>query len=202
MLQSICADTLLLHQSVYRILLRAMSRPAEVCVLPAGCGPDTRSRLKAIVETLLDQEVSFAGVGPPDPAQMSGDIHRWTHARPALPSEADFLIVAGSDSHGQVSKLKRGTAEMPDRGATLIYFLTQPVGSSSSDGVFVSGPGIPPPGKKDFPSLGLSAGEFGAIRQANQEFPMGIDCLFIGSDGTVAGLPRSAVISERTPWLT
>jgi alpha-D-ribose 1-methylphosphonate 5-triphosphate synthase subunit PhnH len=190
-------DPVILQQGIYRALLSALSRPGEMCRLPGGCGPDPRGQARGIFETLLDHEVTFAVAENLNPRLTAADIVRWTHAREAPLATADFLIVEGPGSNGQVAGLKRGTAEMPDQGATVIYLLPQPPATrSSSATVSVSGPGIAPPGKRTFPALDIAKAEWLAIREANREFPMGIDCFFVAPNATVVGLPRSVRIEE------
>jgi alpha-D-ribose 1-methylphosphonate 5-triphosphate synthase subunit PhnH len=198
MLQSFVADPVINHQGIYRALLQAMSRPCEAWSLPPGCGPDFTSTVKSILETLLDQEVTFAIAENTNIRLCAADITRWTHAQHAPVREADFMIVDGTQSNGQILALKRGTLEMPDQGATVIYLLPEPSTAPTPTSVLVSGPGIPPPGKKAFPALGIASAELRDIREANQEFPMGIDCFFIRPDATVVGLPRSATIQEES----
>jgi alpha-D-ribose 1-methylphosphonate 5-triphosphate synthase subunit PhnH len=87
---------------------------------------------------------------------------------------------------------------MPDTGATVIFLLSQAIGiQENSIPLTITGPGIAPPGYRDLPTLGVTKEDIGAICEANEEFPMGIDCFFLDPDGAVVGLPRSVKIRRK-----
>lgn len=186
----------LTRQQTFRTLLRAMSRPGEPCPLPSA-GALAHSPLRIVLETLIDHEVTFAWIGSSENDLTPEAVTRWTHAKSVDLPEADFGIVIGDSSGGKVLKLKRGSAEMPDTGATMIYrlppsdrtqsFLTEAV---------CSGPGIGPETRRQVTIPGLNPEELAAIREVNEAFPLGIDCIFLTADGNVIALPRSTRILE------
>jgi phosphonate C-P lyase system protein PhnH len=179
-----------------------MSRPGEKFTLSTGCGNDSAFFIRVVAETLLDHEVTFAVHGAQDSKVTADAITRWTHARETLIENADFLIVDGAHSEGHIRALKHGTAEMPDLGATVIYLLPAEASRETSADVVIQGPGIRPPGTTTLREIGLAADEWQAIREVNHEYPLGIDCFLILSEGSVIGLPRSVRIKEVAPWPT
>jgi alpha-D-ribose 1-methylphosphonate 5-triphosphate synthase subunit PhnH len=152
-----------------------------------------------VSQTLLDHEVAFALAGDAHPLFTAKDILLWTHSRHVAVPEADFLIITGPGGQNAISKLRRGSPEMPDTGATVLFLLAQALGETEKQrNVTITGPGIPPPGEKKMPAMPLYKGDMEAIQEANREFPMGIDCFFFDPLGAVVGLPRSAVIKRES----
>lgn len=190
----------LAQQQTFRVLLRAMSQPGECCSL-LSAGDQKHPLLRIVLETLIDHEVAFAWIGPSENDLTPETVTRWTHARSVDLSEADFGIVIGDSSGGKVLKLKRGSAEMPDTGATMIYRLPRSGHPESFLAEAVcSGPGIGPETCRQVAIPGLNPEELLAIREANEAFPLGIDCIFLTADGNVIALPRSTQILEVSPW--
>ena len=203
MLQSIEISRVKLHQAVYRKLLTAMSRPGSRCPLPTDLGADPLTLIRVVLETLIDHEVTFSVFSQKNSPLDADCITGWTHARVAPLETADFLIVQETHSNGCIRNLKRGTAEMPDTGATAIYQLpAEPNLAIPKCDVRISGPGISPSRETILKNMGLAASEWQAIREINQEFPMGVDVFLILPDVSVIGLPRSAAIKEISPWPT
>jgi alpha-D-ribose 1-methylphosphonate 5-triphosphate synthase subunit PhnH len=60
----------------------------------------------------------------------------------------------------------------------------------------LSGPGVP--GTRAIIVTGLPAGFAAARRRLVAGFPAGADLLLIAPDGTLAGLPRTTLLSEET----
>jgi len=185
-------DCAVLHQAVFRALLTVLSQPGRICRLPSACRSDAAGMIRAVCGTLMDHEVTFAVAGAAHPAVSPEDIARWTHARATAPENADFLFVAGRGGHDAILRLRRGSPEMPDTGATVFFLLRQPLNGSEGDGALtIVGPGIPPPGRRTLPALAVSHADMQAVQEANAEFPMGIDCFFLDPEGALIGLPRS-----------
>lgn len=181
-------DEELLQHRVFRTLLQAMSHPGTVCSLRE----DERAEpLLAVLESLLDQEVSFH-LAEADP-DLADSVRRCCGARPALSvAETDFLLAAGGSSRGQLESLRRGTPDYPDRGATVIYQVASfaPGGCSP----VLAGPGI-----KEIasPSIhGLDPAELPSLRRINSDYPLGIEAILVSRSGEVLCLPRSTRIGE------
>lgn len=197
MLQSFAFSPPLSHQAVFRVLLDALTHPGEICRLPAALAADPIEMVKAVSQTLLDHEVTFALGGRTRDRISTQMIRHWTHARIAPAEEADFLIITGPEAQGDIALLQRGTPEMPDTGATAIFLLGRPMGRHTGHiPLTVSGPGIAPPGHRLLPAIPISDAEIDAIQEVNGEFPRGIDCFFLDPDGAMLGLPRSVALQR------
>jgi alpha-D-ribose 1-methylphosphonate 5-triphosphate synthase subunit PhnH len=175
---------------IYRQILKAMSHPGRIHRLPTG--GFWPSGLLAIADTLFDHEISFAVVGEAASQRVADKIAASTMACRAASDEADYLIVLGPNSNGAVRGAKRGQPEHPDQSATLIYGI-QNVGSSHTDGVTLTGPGIP--GSISPQMGGLDVSELAEIRAVNSEYPLGVDCIFINETDHVLCIPRSVKIT-------
>jgi alpha-D-ribose 1-methylphosphonate 5-triphosphate synthase subunit PhnH len=195
MLQSLNQSVCMRHQTLFRVLLNAMTHPGDIYRLKTADACDELDLIRGISQTLLDNEVTFALAGQAHPFFSAQDILKWTHSYNVSASEADFLIVTGPDGDTKISQLKRGTPERPDAGATAVFLLSRPIGICENRILLtIAGPGIAPPGRRQLPILAVSKEDIAAIQAANEEFPMGIDCFFIDPAGAVIGLPRSVTI--------
>ncbi|XLM21942.1 phosphonate C-P lyase system protein PhnH, partial [Chromobacterium piscinae] len=85
--------------------------------------------------------------------------------------------------------LKAGSAEYPDRSATLLI----EVDGFTQQQVEGSGPGFAAP--RRFGAAGLPASFWAEWQRNHARFPLGVDAVLI-SDTHVAGLPRSVRIRE------
>jgi alpha-D-ribose 1-methylphosphonate 5-triphosphate synthase subunit PhnH len=154
-------------QRAFRALLSATAEPGTVHTVPAG--------LPAILATLIDHEVIFAEVG---------DAH-WRHA--------DFVLIRGGDSGGELARVRQGTPLDPALGATAIYELdavgTGPVA------LRLTGPGVGPR-PRTLRLAGLSSAEVGLIRQTRAAYPCGVDVLLVDRAGRCAALPRSSTVDR------
>jgi alpha-D-ribose 1-methylphosphonate 5-triphosphate synthase subunit PhnH len=87
-----------------------------------------------------------------------------------------------------VSKLRRGTLEHPERGATAIYAVEE-LSNVGTVSLKLTGPGVS--GSRTLGLEGLAATEAAAIREIRQDYPLGVDVYLVDGAGRVAGLPRS-----------
>lgn len=184
----------MIAQRAFRRLLQAMSRPGRVYVLPPAAGNGHWGPMLTLLESLLDHEVSFAVVGDGGPESLPALIAGRTRSRVAAPHEADFLIVAGGDSGGETLRARRGTLQYPDTSATVVYRVKSLL--------FVEGDAVRAalkgPGIREEIRLGdirgLAPRELGYLREANAEFPLGVDAVFIDDAGRILCIPRSTDI--------
>jgi len=181
-------------QKVFRVVLDAVSQPGKPQALPDGVIGSPAQNLLCVLETFLDHEVTFAVIERD--IYLERTIIQRTQSRLAPIEEADYIIVEGSTSGGRILRAKRGTPEFPEKGATIIYSainVTAP--SLSLERISLSGPGIMG-GEMNLPSFpGIDVGELSCIREANEDFPLGLDCFFIDGRGAMMGLPRSVRIN-------
>jgi alpha-D-ribose 1-methylphosphonate 5-triphosphate synthase subunit PhnH len=198
MLQPLAHSSAILFQAIFRVLLKAMTHPGDICHLPAEGISDGIGIIKAVSQTLLDHEVAFAVSGHPHPLFSAEDVLKWTHSHHVPAKEADFLFITGPDSDKDIRQLRRGSPEIPDTGATLLYLLTRPIGNKETYiPLTMTGPGILPTDRRLFPPMPISKLDIDAIMEANLEFPMGIDCFFLDPGGAVVGLPRSVTLRRK-----
>ncbi|MCD4485554.1 phosphonate C-P lyase system protein PhnH [Chromobacterium vaccinii] len=177
-------------QRTFRAALSAMAEPLlprPLPVLPPVL-PGLQAATAALLYTLADQDVRVWLPALPDETVSSLRFH--TGMRLAdLPEDADFIIIAAGMPLPDLMSLKAGSAEYPDRSATLLI----EVDGFAADQVEGSGPGFAAP--RRFGAAGLSAGFWKAWQDNHVRFPLGVDAVLI-SDTHIAGLPRSARIRE------
>jgi alpha-D-ribose 1-methylphosphonate 5-triphosphate synthase subunit PhnH len=176
---------------IFRTILKSISRPGSVCQLPHISAGDRYCQLADMLGCLVDNEVSFSVIND-DNGAIRDNVSRHTGSRLAAIEEADFVIVGSGSSNGQLSGMKRGNLEYPDGGATVVYLVDE---ISSDGGRFrLSGPGI---NGSNCPSYaGLADSELTMLRDANAEFPLGVDALFMDRSGRISSIPRSTCIGE------
>jgi alpha-D-ribose 1-methylphosphonate 5-triphosphate synthase subunit PhnH len=184
----------MIAQRAFRRLLQAMSRPGRVYVLPPAAGSGPWGPMLSLLESLLDHEVSFAVVGDGGPENLQSLIAGRTRSRVAAPHEADFLIVAGGDSGGETLRARRGTLSYPDTSATVVYRVKSLLFVEGDEvRASLKGPGI----REEIrlgDIRGLAPRELGYLREANAEFPLGVDAVFIDDAGRILCIPRSTDI--------
>jgi alpha-D-ribose 1-methylphosphonate 5-triphosphate synthase subunit PhnH len=151
--------------------------------------------LMAVLQTLVDQEVTFAVAGN-DGERLKREIAKATGSRAVGVEDADFVVVPSGDSDGAVIRAKRGSLEYPDAGATIIYLVDDLDDKTGGDPVcLLKGPGIE---HEISPSItGLSRNELILLRESNAEYPLGVDALFLDRAGRVLCIPRSASMEVR-----
>lgn len=168
-------------QRVFRCLLEAVSSPGKLFVLPPFEGERPE---ESVLHALLDHEVSLCVVG--GGAETSERLASVTGARLATLREADFALIHDPDE--TASKMRRGTLERPELGATAVYVVERLSGGGALT-LKLSGPGVP--GERLLGVEGLGAGEMEAIRSAREGYPLGVDVYLVDEAGRIAGLPRS-----------
>lgn len=180
-------DAEILSHAVYRPLLQAMARPGTVQQLPDQA---RREPVLHLLAALADEQVSLH---VRDDEPLARALARETGCRLAPAAEADFVIFPDGRSDGLLALARRGSAEYPDAGATVVF----PVRRLSPTGgrVRLRGPGIP--GAAEPHVEGLDPAEWGLLRQANALFPLGVDAVFLDDEGQLLCVPRSTRIEER-----
>jgi alpha-D-ribose 1-methylphosphonate 5-triphosphate synthase subunit PhnH len=190
-------------QNAYRIILQSMCHPGKGYHLFCECAdslemesllpcPISPEGLFSVLLTLMDNEVTFFVYGD-DAVHMEAAISEATGSTVTDIESADFIIIPGGKSSRELLKAKRGSIEYPDAGATAIFVIDSLDNrNDGKDDVVLRGPGI-----KDY--IEMSAGpllkdEFLCIKEANAEFPLGIDCIFIDKYNRIICVPRSTVI--------
>ncbi|WP_199179911.1 phosphonate C-P lyase system protein PhnH [Chromobacterium sinusclupearum] len=177
-------------QQTFRAVLSTMAEPLLPQALPAlpPALPGLKAATAALLYTLADQDVRVWLPALPSASVDSLRFHTGMRLTD-LPEEADFIVIAQGMPLPDLASLKAGSAEYPDRSATLLI----EVASFAEDQVEGSGPGFAAP--RRFGAAGLPSGFWTEWQRNHARFPLGVDAMLI-SDTHVAGLPRSARIRE------
>ncbi|OLB76581.1 MAG: phosphonate C-P lyase system protein PhnH [Actinobacteria bacterium 13_2_20CM_2_71_6] len=154
-------------QRCFRSLLRAMSEPGTVHSVTPG--------LALVLATLVDHEVTLAEVGDP----------RW--------DRADFVLIRGGDSYGELIRARHGTLLDPALGATAIYEIdavgTGPLALS------LAGPGVGPR-PRQLRLAGVPGKEVALWQVSRSGAPRGVDVILVDRAGRCAALPRSTALER------
>ncbi|NPU84540.1 MAG: phosphonate C-P lyase system protein PhnH [Syntrophaceae bacterium] len=183
-------------QRVFRQLLLAMSRPGRVCTLPPAPSAMRKpwGALLLLLDGLLDHEVSVSVIGGGGMEDLPSQIAGRTRCRVADVRQADFVIVAEGDSAGEVLRAKRGTLQYPDASATIVFQVRSLLcGVEVRPRAALKGPGI----REEIllgAFQGLEKRELQYLREANTEFPLGVDAVFVDDAGHILCIPRSTDI--------
>lgn len=191
-------------QQVFRTLLDAMARPGTVHELPAaalaglqapaalGDGPG------ALMLALLDADTDVHLGAGFDTAPVHGWLrfHTGTQARP-LPRAAFVLLAEAQADAALWPRLRQGSDEAPQEGATLVLIVPELGDGTSPDSpaslaLRLEGPGIRGRARLAVASASPDrARAFWWARIAQQaSFPRGVDLVLVA--GTrVAAIPRS-----------
>lgn len=177
-------------QQTFRAVLGSMAEPLLPCALPVlpPALPGLKAATAALLYALADQDVSVWLPALPDETVSSLRFH--TGMRVAdLPEAADFIVIAARMPLPDLMSLKAGSAEYPDRSATLLI----EVDGFGTDQVEGSGPGFAAP--RRFGAAGLPKDFWREWQRNHARFPLGVDAVLI-TDTHVAGLPRGVRIQE------
>jgi alpha-D-ribose 1-methylphosphonate 5-triphosphate synthase subunit PhnH len=188
-----CSDT----QPLYRLLLNAAGHPGKCFSMPTVQEKNESEHplLMKIAACLIDHEVCYALLNQwPDPLKYELSLR--TGAKETSCDTADFILVAGSQSHGRVRQVKRGTLSYPDLGATLIYCTDAGTTSGGTTDrmhrVRLSGPGIKTPFSPELGGLAIE--EYRRLSEINCDYPLGVDVFIIQGDRHLMAIPRSTRI--------
>jgi alpha-D-ribose 1-methylphosphonate 5-triphosphate synthase subunit PhnH len=192
-------------QEVFRLLLEAFANPGRVlsfrsqAVQFAGQG-----RWLAPALTLLDPAAGFFWDGD----RETGEEIRFLSGAPQVPlEEADFVFFGGADGDiaaiqagalGVLSRVKEGTLLDPHDSALLFIAAPAETGSPAGVPVFLTGPGIPPGGRR----LYLPAAEAAWCRARDErgfEYPQGVELVFLRDDFSFLALTRKTAVSWNGP---
>lgn len=168
------------HQSAYafRAALNVLSRPGMIETVTGAAPPAPLSVAAGVlILTLCDRTTPVHLAGGHDCAAVRDWVTFHTGAPLMAAEGASFAIGQWQDL--AVDRFAIGTAEYPDRAATLIVEMP----SLTATGDRLTGPGIEVSARLSLPT--------GFYNRA--DFPLGLDCFFTSGD-FVAALPRSTKI--------
>lgn len=175
------------EQGAFRRLLEAMARPGTVAeVAPHADGGRFAAPL-ALLEALLDHEVSFAVVPDADDARQP--LLRYTGSRAFPPERADFLLCHSEGISEGLRSARDGELEYPDRSATVVALVDAvDAGGNRGERLTLAGPGVN--GTIDVWIAGFGGAEQALFAQRNAGLPQGVDLVLVAPDGRFTCLPR------------
>ncbi|UYV37827.1 phosphonate C-P lyase system protein PhnH [Rhodobacteraceae bacterium D3-12] len=166
----------------FRAALSVMARPGLIERVSGARAPAPVSpAAAAMLLTLCDAETPLFLA----PAHNTEDVRAWIAFHVAAPivaaDQAQFAL-GGWDDLPALEAFSIGTAEYPDRSATLIVEMA----ALSQDGATLTGPGIERQAR-------LSLPEIEAFRRNRALFPQGLDFYFTSGEA-LAALPRTTIV--------
>ncbi|SNT19617.1 phosphonate C-P lyase system protein PhnH [Antarctobacter heliothermus] len=176
------ADAPVESARAFRAAMTAMARPGAISTI-TGVRPPAPVSVAAggLLLTLCDPDTGVHLAGALDCLPVRDWITFHTGAPLVSAEDCDFAV-GDWESLQPVARFRAGTAQYPDRSATLIVELPQIVAT----GVRLTGPGI-----RD--SAALSLPEMAAFQANAARFPLGWDAYFCAGD-RLAALPRSTKV--------
>ena len=166
----------------FRAALDAMAKPGTIVRLHGVEAPDLPPAAAALMLTFCDPETAVYLGKTVDTADMKRWIAFHTGAPLVAKPAADFAIGTWREL-APLGAYRIGTAEYPDRSATLIVLCD---GVNLTPNARISGPGLKAPKEVWLPDPA-------ACRANAQNFPLGLDFIFVAGEQTMA-LPRSTKI--------
>ena len=187
-------------QSVYRKVLNAMAKPgvienlqkeADKVDIDINCYKSTF----LIMMMLLDREVSFNVVSEMS-IDVSSLISQITYAKVKPLEEADYIFVlddfCDEDLDIVIKKAKIGDLVDPNNSATII---AECLDNDNNEANILNFKG---PGIKNLNEVKIS-GETKWIKERslkNEEYPLGIDLIYVDEKNNVICIPRTTSINE------
>lgn len=186
-------------QRTFRCLLESMSRPGRLCTLPFSPA-DVQApwaALLLVLESLLDQEVTFAVIGGNGSGDLEERIAERTRCSVAAVGLADYIIAAADCGSGEILQAKRGSLQYPDTSATIIFPVQAiPSQESRPPVIALAGPGI----RGEIllgPIKGFDFRQIEYLKGLNSEFPLGVDTILVDGGGRILSIPRSTNLRIR-----
>lgn len=190
-------DPVMDAQKTFRAVLTALSRPGTIVpapVLPAAPQPVYQSTVAAGL-TLLDLDTPL-WLDRPARSDKTAALFRFHCGCPLVddPSQAAFGLVSSGKDLPDLTLFPIGTAEYPDRSATVLIQVEALASAESAEsGVTLSGPGIKDRHRIKVTGLADSFWKF--WRDNGRLFPRGLDALLV-SPVSFCGLPRTVRAEE------
>lgn len=183
--------------AVFRVLLDALAMPGRPLPLDGAFG-GLEDLDAGIPRSLAAALLALADFETPvwidaDPGRRLAALIRFHCGAPLMTAagEAQFAVLRAAAAMPALDSFSWGSAEYPDRGATLLIELPSLDGGRP---VTLTGPGIET--SREFAPQGLPAGFWQERERMQGDFPCGVDCYFFDAS-RVAGLPRTTLASVR-----
>jgi alpha-D-ribose 1-methylphosphonate 5-triphosphate synthase subunit PhnH len=166
----------------FRVVLDALSRPGTIATTSGAAAPPPLSAAAAIVIlTLVDATTPLHLAGAHDIKPLRDWVIFHTGAPIVAAPDAQFAVGTW-DALLPQDRFRIGTADYPDRSATLIVELPDLLPA----GARLTGPGIRTTAFLNLPAIQ-------AFQANRQHFPCGLDFLLTCGD-RLAGVPRTTIV--------
>lgn len=176
------ADPAIGSAQAFRAVMTAMARPGRIETVTGAAPPAGLSSAAGVVLLTLCDPDTPVFLAPHHDTPMLRDWIAFHTGAPVVAAEA-AMFALGTLADLPLADFSRGTAEYPDRSATLIV----EVAALSNTGATLRGPGI-----KDQTQLSLP--DLQVFQDNARLFPLGLDFLFTCAD-RLAALPRTTRVS-------
>lgn len=186
------ADPVHDSQSVFRILLDALARPARLFRIETALDTGTTATPVAALAALYALCDFATPVWLASPNQALSSALRFHSGAPLAeqPADATFAWIDDAAAMPALSSFALGDAESPEFSATLLIRVSSLSGGPE---LKCSGPGIET--TQTMAPLGLPSGFWQARAELAGLFPCGVD-LYLICDDTLAGVPRTTRVEE------
>lgn len=184
-------------QKIFRKILDSMARPGKINNLIdlQISPPQQLNRSSALIGfALLNSDVSFFSVN------NSNEVNEYLKVNTSsIPStsveDADFVFISGKSMSEIIGNIKKGELEFPEDSATLIIDVDKieksPIDQSCE--LILKGPGVK--SEEILYIKGITDEIFQEIKNANSEYPLGIDVILSDVDGNIICIPRTNNLS-------
>lgn len=191
-------------QKNFRILMDSMSRPGEVFKLcsnnfinaPIGFN----SNFLTILKTLGDNTVSF-NLANMKNEEIQKYIEVNTGMNAANLSDADYVLFKGWEFDEGILELNLGSFEFPEKGATAIIetenILRGEFRESFRSKVEITMRGAGIEDRNIVSICGLDKRYIEELENINSMFPIGVDVIFIDSEGNLTCLCRTTKLEVK-----
>lgn len=178
------ADPAIGSAHAFRCVMEAMARPGTIQDIEGAAPPAPLSpAMGAVLLTLCDTDTPVCLAGDLDCDAVRTWLSFHTGAPFVGPAQCVFGVGAW-DALAPLTVYPVGTAQYPDRSATLIVEISD----LTASGATLTGPGI-----KDQAALSLP--DVAAFQANHALFPLGLDFIFTCGD-RLAALPRSTKVAR------
>lgn len=193
-------------QAIFRALTDSMARPGKINQIGSVCekidAPESVSKVLAgLVFTLIDGETPYSIV--PSGLKDLEEFIRWSvMGQSAESDQADYILVSKPITEIEISQLmstvKKGTLVNPHQSATIFIVVDgiSPERTPESElELELKGPGIETINHVFF--SGMSGIWIDERQKANEEYPLGVEMVFVTEKGDLLCLPRTTKVERR-----
>ena len=187
------ADPTLDSQRIFRSVLEAISRPGRIVDAPSTIQPPAplHPATASVCLTLLDFDTPLWL----DDAAARPEVIEWLKFHCSMPlvtepAAAQFALIADVERMPALGAFNAGTAEHPERSATVIVQVWALIGGT---GRRLRGPGIADEVRLDV--AGVPAPFWAWVSDNHALFPRGVD-LFVSAGRVIAALPRATRVED------